>query len=182
MSDNLMSSPPESPVPSESSAPAESPVAAEPRFYKTKKKRQGIWTKLILSIGAISFLSTGMFPLIMGLFDQGSNPTAPQTQPKAAEDDVTAQLKQQETGFLTVLQREPNNPNALQGLVDVRLKLGNVAGAKQPLEQLIKLYPEEQVLKDLLAEINKQLERQGTTPQETSPTTAPTSPQAPSNP
>ncbi|QUS59937.1 M48 family metallopeptidase [Synechocystis sp. PCC 7338] len=79
---------------------------------------------------------------------------APQ-QPTAAEIE---QLKAIAEGYEKVLQREPDNPNALQGLVEARLQMGDLAGAITPMEKLTKIYPEEEGLKQLLAAIKLQVE------------------------
>lgn len=73
---------------------------------------------------------------------------------------IQEQLQQQEAGFEAVLEREPDNPNALQGLVRIRLEQGDLRGAVEPLDQLIVLFPEDQVLKDLQAQVNENLARQ----------------------
>lgn len=158
------------------------PIFSE-KAVQEKQKKQQLWQKVILFIGAGSFLATAMIPLVTGLIDSLTKPAAEQVAATPQELQME-QLKQKETGFLTVLEREPNNPNALQGLVDTRLKLGDLAGAKEPLQQLIKIYPNEQVLKDLLAQVEDQLGNTSTstTPTNASPTTPPANAPAPKAP
>ena len=141
-----------------------------------KQKKQKFWTKVILFIGAGSFAGTAMVPVIGGIIDSVRQPTNEVARNPQADQE--AQLKQQEAGFLAVLEREPDNTNALQGLVQARLALGDLEGARPYLQQLVELYPDEQVLKDLLAQVDQALERTGTTtpaPAQ-SPTEAPETP------
>lgn len=118
----------------------------------TKKKLQRI---LIVASGLAFLGSTGVF--LLGLFNNTSQSTQPiQTQTGSIEE----KLKQEEKGYEAVLQREPNNPAALQGLVQTRLQMGNLKGAIEPTEKLVKLYPNEPKLKELLAAIKERAGQQ----------------------
>ncbi|ACA99530.1 MULTISPECIES: M48 family metallopeptidase [Cyanophyceae] len=139
-----------------------------------KQKKQKFWTKVILIIGAGSFAGTAMVPVIGGIIDSVRQPTTEVARNPQADQE--AQLKQQEAGFLAVLEREPDNTNALQGLVQARLALGDLAGARPHLQRLVELYPDEQVLKDLLAQVDEALARTGKTTPAQSPTENPETP------
>ncbi|NJL82681.1 MAG: tetratricopeptide repeat protein [Chloroflexaceae bacterium] len=66
---------------------------------------------------------------------EGASPVAPVS---------TAQvLAAKEQGYQAVLRREPDNPTALLGLADTRLKMEDLEGALVPLERLATLYPED---------------------------------------
>lgn len=112
-----------------------------------KKKLQRI---LILASGLAFLGSTGVF--LIGVFNNPS-PSNPEIQTQT--DSVEEKLKQQEKGYEAVLQREPNNPAALQGLVETRLQMGNLQGAIEPTKKLIEIYPNEPKLKELLAAIEQ---------------------------
>lgn len=154
------------------------PIFSDKAVEHSQNKKK-FWQKAIMFVGAGSFLGTALIPIVGGI-------TGSFNQPKTEEVAVTEQtvlleqLQQREAGFEAVLEREPNNPNALQGLTRARLELGDLEGAIAPLEQLIELFPEDQVLKDLRAQIDENLARQsGSTPapeagaENASPTTAP---------
>ncbi|BAW97311.1 hypothetical protein NIES970_22620 [[Synechococcus] sp. NIES-970] len=128
----------------------------------TKQKKQKFWQKIILFIGAGSFAATAMVPVIGGIVESMNQSATTEI----GQADQEAQLKEQEAGLVAVLEREPDNVNALQGLVQVRLALGDLEGARPHLARLVELYPEEQVLQDLLAQVDENLGRT-----ETSPTT-----------
>ena len=61
----------------------------------------------------------------------------------------------QEHDYQVILKQEPDNQVALQGLVQVRLQMNDTKDAVQPLEKLVKLNPDKQEYKTLLAQIKK---------------------------
>ena len=81
------------------------------------------------------------------------------------------QLASQARGYSAVLAREPENPTALLGLMQVSLQQGNLEGAIAPLETLIRLNPQRSDYQDLLNEINIRLAQQSQ-PIENSPESA----------
>lgn len=97
-----------------------------------------------------------------------SNATAPNQPPSPEEQAKTRAIAD---GYAKVLEREPNNPTALQGLVEARLKLGDLKGAIPPLEKITQLYPEQKPLKDLLTVIKKQVAQGGSAPPPSTPST-----------
>ncbi len=107
--------------------------------------------KIVMVLSMLSFFGTSVFGLgkvFKGVFSSEPQPTQP-----AEEQSATALLQKQEKGYETVLQREPNNPTALEGLLKVRLEQNNIPGAIEPLEKLVKLYPERQDYQQLLTQL-----------------------------
>jgi tetratricopeptide (TPR) repeat protein len=67
-------------------------------------------------------------------------------------------LESQALGYQLVLEREPDNVNALQGLLEIRLQQQDLAAAIAPLERLGQLHPEQVQYRILLAQAKSQLE------------------------
>jgi cytochrome c-type biogenesis protein CcmH/NrfG len=110
-------------------------------------------TKVFVIGSGIAFLASS----VMGLSSMiGSSIDQPATKENAAQSQ-NAQLQAEEKGFATVLKREPNNQTALRGLVETRMRRGDIPGTKAALEQLVKLNPTDVQYKELLTEINKQV-------------------------
>lgn len=121
------------------------------RVRKMERSKQ--IQKIVLVLSLVSFFGTSIFGLgkvFKGVFEKESEPT--QT---AAEQSATDLLQKQEKGYEAVLKREPNNPTALEGLVRIRLEQNNIKGAIEPLETLVKLYPNRQDYQQLLTQLKQ---------------------------
>ncbi|PSN14618.1 Tfp pilus assembly protein PilF [filamentous cyanobacterium CCT1] len=110
----------------------------------------------VLTLALAAFLSLSLLP-ILGSNDNrraGSTPSAnPTTDPATMQADLEAQAR----GYELVLEREPDNQTALQGLVDVRIQLGDINGVVGPLEKLVELNPSVPDYAVLLAQTKQQL-------------------------
>ncbi len=121
------------------------------RIRKMERSKQ--IQKIVLVLSMLSFFGTSLFGLgkvFKGVFDKESQPAQP-----AAEESATPLLQKQEKGYEAVLKREPNNPTALEGLVTIRLQQNNIKGAIEPLETLVKLYPDRQDYQQLLTQLKQ---------------------------
>lgn len=101
------------------------------------KRSQQMKQKIMAVLSLLFLFSTTGSGVINFLKQVGSEPVPVENQP-SAEDP----LRQQEHGYESVLQREPENQVALEGLVDTRLQMNDEKGAIEPLEKLVKLYPD----------------------------------------
>ncbi|MEG4035544.1 tetratricopeptide repeat protein [Microcoleus sp. S36b_A4] len=111
--------------------------------------RKGDRIKQIFAlVSMVGFGGSAIFGMV-SLFGSG---LSSQHQQKSAPVAVSQEslLAAQERGYETVLQREPQNQTALEGLANVRLQMNNQIGAIEPLEKLVKLNPDRADYKALL--------------------------------
>jgi predicted Zn-dependent protease len=68
-------------------------------------------------------------------------------------------LQKQIKGYELVLQREPNNQMVLEKLSVIKLQMGDNKGAIALMERLVKLHPDRQDYKTVLADVKKRQPR-----------------------
>lgn len=114
-------------------------------------------TKQIFAlVSMVSFGGSAIFGIV-SLFSSGLSSQHQQKQAPVAVSQESL-LAAQERGYVTVLQREPQNQTALEGLANVRLEMDNRVGAIEPLEKLVKLNPDRADYQVLLGEARQQRE------------------------
>lgn len=99
---------------------------------------------IVLVLGAVAFVGFSMLPLFETVIKE-SQPVTEAT-PAASQSPIVQQKTQQANEareYELVLQQEPNNQTALQGLVNARIKQGDLEGAIAPLEKLTELNPQD---------------------------------------
>jgi predicted Zn-dependent protease len=109
--------------------------------------------RFLTILSGLAFAGTSIFGLA-GLFTKAFQ--EPQKNAQTATDAQTSQLQAQERGYEAVLQREPDNQIALQGLVQIRLQKNDLQGAISPMEKLFKLNPDNQIALQGLVQIRLQ--------------------------
>ncbi len=124
--------------------------------YAADRRQRQLWVVRIFSfIGIVAFSGTAIMGII-AMFRSGlQQPNNPP--PVTAAQSELAQLNTEKQSYEVVLQREPDNRVALEGLVQVQIKLQDLPGAKANLEKLIKLDPKNIDYKLVLTEVNKRL-------------------------
>ncbi|MEK0191907.1 tetratricopeptide repeat protein [Microcoleus anatoxicus] len=107
--------------------------------------------KIFALVSMVSFGGSAIFGMV-SLFSSG---LSSQHQQKQAAVVVSQEslLATKERGYVTVLQREPENQTALEGLANVRLEMNNKVGAIEPLEKLVKLHGDRADYKVLLGQV-----------------------------
>lgn len=117
--------------------------------------RRRWFISVVLVLAVIAFVGFSLFPLISTAFKQSqpanvATPLSPSQTPGAGEK---SQLEEQARGYELVLQREPENETALQGLVQARIQLRDLKGAIPPLEKLAALNPNQTEVQLILGQI-----------------------------
>ncbi|MFN7317428.1 MAG: hypothetical protein ACK5SC_00460, partial [Microcystis sp.] len=104
-----------------------------------KKNNDALKRVLIVSSGLV-FLALMVVPTLGLLKNNNSN--SPQgNQPRQEATIPPEKLQEMVKGYEKILEREPDNPTALQGLAQARLQLKDFIGAREPLEKLYQKYP-----------------------------------------
>jgi tetratricopeptide (TPR) repeat protein len=115
---------------------------------------------LLLAIAVVAFAGSMVVLPFAGAFQSREDVSSPGT-PDAA-NTRQQELEAQAHGYELVLEREPDNAIALEGLLEVRLELGDIEGAIAPLERLVALNPAQTDYAVLLAQAKEQVgDREG---------------------
>lgn len=115
-------------------------------------KRRWVYVTLILMLFAL--ISFTALPLISSIAQESQSPS--KTASAVTEDQT--RLARAALGYQMVLEKEPNNENALRGLLDIELQQNDLAGAVPPLEKLALLHPQQPDYLLLLAQLKQQLQ------------------------
>ena len=116
-------------------------------FFKSENSRR----KFTLVAGAL--FAVGMGQSLITVFTASNSQNSAEAIDAAPQEQIDLAA-----GYKIVLEREPNNQTALQGLVQVQLADQKFSEAKPHIEKLISLSPENEGFKALLEEIEKEIE------------------------
>lgn len=115
---------------------------------QTKRNR---WLYIVIVLAILALLGFSLLPVLSSATGRYQSQTTTQETPAQVE------LATQAKGYELVLQREPENQTALQGLLESKLKLGDITGALAPLEKLADLNPNQPDYRILLAQAQEQV-------------------------
>jgi tetratricopeptide (TPR) repeat protein len=124
-------------------------------------KRNRWLINLVMIVAVVSFSGIAVIAPFTEVFrDQTTDSAA---SPTSGATSQTKELQDQARGYELVLQREPDNQTALQGLVDTRIQIATLSGKTEdiksviaPLEKLAQLNPDESDYTVLLAQAKLQ--------------------------
>lgn len=102
--------------------------------------QKSIFQRVVVIVAGCAFLGSTAFGVLSMLGDARQEPVA--TDPNA---EIIQQLEAQEQNYALVVEREPDNQVALEGLVQTRIQLGDFVGAIAPIETLLAQDPDNQI-------------------------------------
>ncbi|NJL90150.1 MAG: tetratricopeptide repeat protein [Coleofasciculaceae cyanobacterium SM2_1_6] len=151
-------------------------MSRPPISDREKAARQKSLMNGLAIFGAISFLGSTTYGMA-GIIQQGMEPPpAVTTQDPVASKN--AELLARARGYELVLQREPNNTTALEGLAIAKIELGDAQGAIAPLERLVELNPENPEYKAALDQVRIGATQPTGSPPSSPPSSPATTPEA----
>ena len=128
------------------------------RAEDKKKKARQLRVRIVTLVSVLAFFGTFGASTIRLFISGMEQPTQEAEGAEAALNEREAQLRAQERGYQLVLEREPENRVALEGLANVRIEMEDTEGAIEPLEKLLVLDPDRQDYRVLLEELKQQLQ------------------------
>ncbi len=124
---------------------------------KVSQPKRSRWVYISLVVMLLALLAFSLLPLVSSIIES--------RQPRSGTASLSAGISQAEMsklasaalGYQMVLEREPENQNALRGLLQVKLQQGDLEGAIAPLERLAQLNPQDGDYLILLAQAKQQV-------------------------
>ncbi|NEP89141.1 MAG: tetratricopeptide repeat protein [Okeania sp. SIO2C2] len=122
----------------------------EKEYMEARQQRSKTLKKIMSLVGVVSFGGTALF----GMANMFKTAFQESQQVETVEVvSVEERLQKLEKGYEKVLEREPENVTALEGLVKVRLEMGDKERAIAPLEKLVNFYPDREDYKVVLEQV-----------------------------
>lgn len=134
---------------------------------KNKSKQETTGRKLsrvVTLVLGLGFAASTLVIALSSVFSQSESSKVATADPDAPS--VEEQVKLQVTGYEKVLEREPKNATALEGLALIHLKT-DPKKAIPTLEKLVKYYPERQEYAVVLEQVKKQAVKPTSAPKAT---------------
>ena len=121
-----------------------------------KQTKHPTWVYISLIFMLLALLTFTFLPLVSSVLQADSSSS---TTPVASNPQQILQNKYEieAKGYQVVLEREPENQNALQGLIQAKLNQGDLQGSIAPLEKLAQLNPNVSDYTLLLAQAKQQV-------------------------
>jgi cytochrome c-type biogenesis protein CcmH/NrfG len=126
-------------------------TASEKEYLQAQTQRRQRTQRIFALISVVGFAGSLVFGMV-SLYSSAFQSSPQPIETISEESEFTEQIQ----GYQKVLEREPDNQAALEGLVSLYLKNNDFPGAIEPLEKLVKLSPDRQDYQTLLAQLKKE--------------------------
>lgn len=120
------------------------------------KKKRSSWIYLVLGMMLFSLITASALPILGSVLEGQQFAKNPNQEVITLSQQELALMEAEASGYQKVLEREPNNDTALNGLLKIRLQQKDLNSAIAPLETLAKLHPEQTEYSTLLAQAKQQ--------------------------
>ena len=121
------------------------------------KKKRNSWIYLVMGVMLFSLITVSALPLIGSVVEGQEFAKNDNSETITFSQQELALLEAEASGYQKVLEREPNNETALNGLLEIKLQQKDLSGAIAPLEKLAQLHPERTEYAVLLAQAKQQI-------------------------
>ncbi|MDJ0507963.1 MAG: tetratricopeptide repeat protein [Crocosphaera sp.] len=118
---------------------------------KVSKTKHRSWIYAALVLMLLALLSFSILPILSSIVQ------ASQSDQTSVVTPESTRLENEALGYQLVLEREPDNENALLGLLETQLRQGDLEAAIAPLKRLAQLNPQQPDYGILLAQSQQQL-------------------------
>lgn len=122
------------------------------------KKKRSSWIYLVLGMMLFSLITASALPILGSVLEGQQFAKNPNQEVITLSQQELALIEAEASGYQKVLEREPNNDTALNGLLKIRLQQKDLKSAIAPLATLAKLHPEQTEYSTLLAQAKSQIE------------------------
>ncbi len=121
------------------------------------KKKRSSWIYLVLGVMLFSLITVSALPLVGSVVEGRQFAKNADSEVVILSQQELAKLDAEASGYQKVLDREPDNSTALNGLLKIKLQQKDIEGAIAPLEKLANLNPEQTEYTNLLAQAKEQI-------------------------
>ena len=121
------------------------------------KNKRSSWIYLVLGIMLFSLITVSALPLVGSVVEGQQFAKSDRHKVITLSQQELTKLEAEASGYQKVLEREPNNDTALNGLLKIRLQQKDLEGAIAPLSKLAQIHPEQTEYNILLAQAKQQV-------------------------
>ena len=121
------------------------------------KNKRSSWIYLVLGIMLFSLITVSALPLVGSVVEGQQFAKSDRHEVITLSQQELTKLEAEASGYQKVLEREPNNDTALNGLLKIRLQQKDLEGAIAPLSKLAQIHPEQTEYNILLAQAKQQV-------------------------